>query len=191
MITIDLIIKNIRLLFIVALCIGLVWIYKDREFQKAENIRQTENNRQKTIADSLLFSAQILNANELKEHFEYENKDLRNKLAKYGIKESRIKEIISSKYYYRDSIQKKYYVGEFIDSTKCLTIKGTIDTNGVVTIKDRQFKNKMDAVAYWERRQWNFLGIKTRFLGKKQMTAKVFDDCGNSKVIQIKKAANE
>lgn len=187
MITIDLIIKNIRLLFIVALCIGLVWIYKDREFQKAENIRQTENNRQKTIADSLRFSAQILNANELKEHFEYENKDLRNKLEKYGIKESRIKEIISSKYYYRDSIQKKYYVGEFIDSTKCLTIKGTIDTNGVVTISDRQFKNKMDAVAYWERRQWNFLGIKTRFMGKKQMTAKVFDDCGNSTVVQIKK----
>lgn len=191
MITIELIIKNIRLLFIVALCIGLVWIYKDREFQKAENIRQTENNRQKTISDSLRFSAQILNANELKEHFEYQNKDLKNKLEKSGIKTDRIKEIISTNYFYRDSIQKKYYTGQFTDSTKCLVIKGEIDTNGVVTIKDRQFKNKMDAVAYWERRQWNFLGIKTRFLGKKQMTAKVFDDCGNSKVIQIKKAANE
>ena len=187
MITLDLIIKNIRLLFIVALVGYIVWLYKDREFQKAENIRQTENNRQKTISDSLRFSTQILNANELKEHFEYENKDLRNKLAKEGIKESRIKEIISSKYYYRDSIQKKYYTGQFTDSTKCLVIKGEIDTNGVVTIKDRQFKNKMDAVAYWERRQWNFLGIKTRFLGKKQMTAKVFDDCGNSTVVQIKK----
>ena len=187
MITLDLIIKNIRLLFIVALCIGIIWIFKDYEFQKKENERQTENNRQKTIADSLRFSAQILNANELKEHFEYQNKDLKDKLAKEGIKESRIKEIISSKYYYRDSIQKKYYAGEFIDSTKCLVIKGEIDTNGVVTIKDRKFKNKMDAVAYWERRQWSFLGIKTRFLGKKQMTAKVFDDCGNSTVIQIKK----
>ena len=45
----------------------------------------------------------------------------------------------------------------------------------------------MDAVAFWERRQWNFLGIKTRFLGKKEMTAKIFDDCGNSTVVQIKK----
>ena len=187
MITLDLILKNIRLLFIVALVGYIVWLYKDREFQKAENERQTENNRQTRIADSLRFSTQILNANELKEHFEYENKDLRNKLAKEGIKESRIKEIISSKYYYRDSIQKKYYVGEFIDSTKCLVIKGVIDSTGIVTIKDRKFKNKMDAVAFWERRQWSFLGIKTRFLGKKQMTAKVFDDCGNSTVVQIKK----
>ena len=171
----------------VALVGYIVWLYKDREFQKSENERQSENNEQIRKSDSLRFSAQILNANELKEHFEYENKDLRNKLAKEGIKESRIKEIISSKYYYRDSIQKKYYAGEFIDSTKCLVIKGEIDTNGVVTIKDRQFKNKMDAVAFWERRQWNFLGIKTRFLGKKQITAKVFDDCGNSTVVHIKK----
>lgn len=175
----------------VALVGYIVWLYKDREYQKSENERQTENNRQTRIADSLRFSSQILKAKELKEHFEYENKDLINKLAKAGIKTDRVKEIISSNYYYRDSIQKKYYTGQFTDSTKCLVIKGEIDTNGVVTIKDRQFKNKMDAVAFWERRQWSFLGIKTRFLGKKQMTAKVFDDCGNSKVIQIKKAASE
>ena len=55
----------------VALCVMAVWFYKDYEFQKKENERQTENNRQKTIADSLRFSSQILNANELKEHFEY------------------------------------------------------------------------------------------------------------------------
>ena len=187
MITLDLILKNIRLLFIVALVGYIVWLYKDREFQKAENERQTENNRQTRIADSLRFSTQILNANELKEHFEYQNKDLKDKLAKAGIKTDRVKEIISSNYYYRDSIQKKYFAGKFIDSTKCLLIKGEIDTNGVITIKDRQFKNKMDAVAFWERRQWNFLGIKTRFLGKKEMTAKIFDDCGNSTVVQIKK----
>lgn len=187
MITLDLILKNVRLLFIVALCIMLTWVFKDYEFQKKENERQTENNEQIRKSDSLRFSTQILNANELKEHFEYENKDLRNKLAKEGIKESRVKEIISSNYYYRDSIQKKYFAGKFTDSTKCLLIKGEIDTNGVITIKDRQFKNKMDAVAFWERRQWNFLGIKTRFLGKKEMTAKIFDDCGNSTVVQIKK----
>ena len=171
----------------VALCVMAVSFYKDYEFQKKENERQKENNRQKTIADSLRFSTQILNAKELAEHFEYQNKDLKDKLAKAGIKTDRVKEIISSNYYYRDSIQKKYYTGQFTDSTKCLVIKGEIDTNGVVTIKDRKFKNKMDAVAYWERRQWSFLGIKTRFLGKKQMTAKVFDDCGNSTVVQIKK----
>ena len=58
----------------VALVGYIVWLYKDREFQKSENERQTENNRQTRIADSLRFSTQILNANELKEHFEYQNK---------------------------------------------------------------------------------------------------------------------
>ena len=65
----------------VALVGYIVWLYKDREFQKSENERQTENNRQTRIVDSLRFSTQILNANELKEHFEYQNKDLKDKLA--------------------------------------------------------------------------------------------------------------
>jgi len=187
MITLSLIIKNIRLLFIVALCVIAVILYKDYQYQKKENIRQTENIRQIRISDSLRFATQVLTANEIKEHLEYQNKELKDKLLKSGIKTDRIKEIISTNYFYRDSIQKKYFTGKFTDSTKCLVVKGEIDTNGVVTIRDRQFKNKMDAVAYWERKEWKFLGMKTRFLGKKQMTAKVFDDCGNSQVIQIKK----
>ena len=73
MITLDLIIKNIRLLFLIGLVGYIVWLYKDREFQKAENERQTENNEQIRKSDSLRFSTQILNANELKEHFEYQN----------------------------------------------------------------------------------------------------------------------
>lgn len=186
MITLDLILKNIRLLFIVALCIVVVWFYKDYQHQKKENVRQTENIRQLRMFDSLRFSTQILNAKELKDYLEYQNKDLKNKLAKAGIKESKIKEIISTKYYYKDSIQKKYYSGNFIDSSKCLMIKGVIDSNGVVTIKEREFKNKMDAVAHEERRQWKFWFIKSRLLGKRQITAKVFDDCGNSQVIQVK-----
>ena len=149
MITLDLIIKNIRLLFLIGLVGYIVWLYKDREFQKSENERQTENNEQIRKSDSLRFSTQILNANELKEHFEYQNKDLRNKLAKAGIKTDRIKEIISTNYFYRDSIQKKYYSGAFVDSTKCMIIKGIIDSTGIVTIKDREFKNKMDAIAFW------------------------------------------
>lgn len=187
MITLDLIIKNIKLILIVAIIGYVVWLRKDNEFLKTENIRQSENVSQLRKVDSLRFCIQNLSENEAKEYLEYENKDLKNKLAKAGIKSDRIKEIISTNYIYRDSIRKKYYKGIFVDSTKCLVIKGEIDTNGVVTISNRQFKNKMDAVAFWERKQWSFLGIKTRFLGKKQMTAKVFDDCGNSTVIQIKK----
>lgn len=186
MITLSLVLKNLKNIFIVLLIIGAVWFYKDYEFQKTENIRQTENNRQIRISDSLHYSAQILNANELKDYLEYENSDLKNKLSGAGIKTNRIKEIVSTEYFFKDSIIKKYIPGPFIDSTKCLTIKGFVDSTGV-TITSREFKNKTDAVAYWERRQWNFLGIKTRFLGKKQMTAKVFNNCGESQIININK----
>lgn len=186
MITPALILKNIRLIGILLLVIAVIWFYKDYQYQKSENIRQTENNSQLRKADSLNFASQILSLNEVKDYLEYENKDLKNNLAKDGIKTNRIKEIVSTKYNYKDTIIKKYIPGPFIDSTKCLTIKGFVDSSGV-TITERKFTNKTDAVAYWERKQWNFLGIKTRFLGKKQMTAKVYDECGESKTIKIEK----
>lgn len=187
MITLDLILKNIKLLGIAALIFWGVWIYKDYEFQKAENDRLSENAEQLRKADSLRFSTQILSANELKQYFQYENADLKKKLAKAGIKTNRIKEIVSVKYNYKDTLIKKYPAGPFVDSSKCLVIRGYVDSSGVI-IQNRQFKNKMDAVAYWQRRQWSFLGVKTRFLGKKEMTAKVFDECGESKVIRDRKS---
>jgi hypothetical protein len=186
MITLDLIIKNIKLLGITALIIWVVWLYKDNEFKKAENERLSSNAEQLRKADSLRFSTQILSANELKQHFEYENTDLKNKLAEAGIKTDRIKEIVTVKYNYKDTLIKKYPVGPFVDSSKCLVIRGYVDSSGVI-IQNRQFKNKMDAVAYWQRREWKFLGIKTRWLGRKEMTAKVFDECGESRVIRIEK----
>lgn len=184
MITLSVIFKNLKLIFIVLLIVVAVWIYKDWQFQKLENIRQTENNRQMRISDSLHYSAQILNANELKDYLQYENSDLKNKLSEAGIKTNRIKEIISTNYVYKDTTYREFK-GSFIDSTKCLTIKGVVNDNGTVSITDRQFHNKMNAVAYWERREWSLLGLKTRFLGKKQMTAKVFDECGESQVVKI------
>lgn len=186
MITVDLIIKNLRMFLIVILIIAGIWIYKDYQFQKSENLRQTENNRQTRISDSLHFSSQILNSNELKDYLQFENSDLKNKLSKAGIKPNRIKEIINTNFVYKDTTYREFS-GKFTDSTKCLTVKGIVNPNGTVSITDRQFNNKMNAVAYWERRQWNFLGIKTRFLGKKQMTAKVFDECGETKILKIEK----
>lgn len=187
MIDLNLVLKNVKLLLMAALLVLLVWFYKDYQFQKSENTRQSENASQLRKADSLRFSTQILNANELKDYLEYENSDLKNKLLQSGIKTNRIKEIVNVKYHYKDTLVKKYAIGPFVDSSKCLVIKGYVDSSGV-TIQERQFKNKMNAVAYWQRRQWSFLGIKTRFLGKKEITAKVFDQCGESKIIKIEKA---
>lgn len=179
-------IQTAKTILIIAGISLAIWFYKDYQYQKIENIRQTENNRQTRISDSIHFSSQILNANEIKDYLQYENSDLKNKLSEAGIKTNRIKEIINTNYVYKDTTYREFS-GKFIDSTKCLTIKGIVNTNGTVSITDRQFHNKMDAVAYWERREWSLFGIKTRFLGKKQMTAKVFDECGESQVIKIEK----
>lgn len=200
----NLILKNIKAIFIILLIVAVVWFYKDWQFQTAENKRQSENMHQTRIADSLKFSSQILTANEIKEHLQYQNSELKNKLLKDGIKLNRIESIVSTNYRYRDTIKSETDVSnlvesiknsipksqDWIDSTKCQTTRGIVSFDGQklkVLINDREFKNKSDAVAYWERRQWNFLGIKTRFLGKKQFTAKTYDDCGESRILKIEK----
>ena len=181
------IIKNIAIVIFIGI---VIWFYKDWQFQKSENIRQTENMRQVRISDSLRFSSQIVNSNELKDYLQYQNSDLLNNLSKEGIKTNRVKEIVSTNYVYRDTTYTEHKEKKFTDSTKCLTIKGTINPNGSVSITDRKFTNKTDAVAFWERKQWSFLGIKSRFLGKKQMSAKVYNECGESQIIKIEKKEN-
>lgn len=204
MINLDILIKNIKTIVIVLLAVAAVWVYKDYKFQKEENKRQTENATQLRKADSLRFTSQILTQNEIKDYLEYQNQDLKKKLEKDGIKLNRIESIVSLNYKYKDTSQKETDISgivdaiknsipnsqNWIDSTKCLTVKGSVAFDGQklkVTVNDREFKNKSDGVAYWQRRQWSFLGIKTRFLGKKEFTAIQFDECGESRVLKIEK----
>lgn len=198
------IIQNIKTILIVIAIALAIWFFKDYQYQKEENIRQTENNRQLRMSDSLRLTSQLLTTQEIKEYLEYQNKDLQSKLKQSGIKESRLESITTNNYYHKDTTIQSTDVSKlinsirsgiadeqsFIDTTKCQTIKGKIKYSGKdlkVEIDYREFKNKTDAVVYQERRQWKFLGIKTRFLGKKQFTSKVFDDCGESKIMKIEK----
>lgn len=197
-------IQTIRTILIVLLIAGGIWLYKDWEFQKSENVRQSENFRQKQISDSVKYSSQVLDERQINTYLEYENKDLKKSLAKDGIKEGRIESIITNNYYYKDTVKSSSDVSNmiaairagnpdyetFIDTSKCLNIKGKLLYDGKslkVQFDEKEFKNKSDGVAYWERRQWSFLGIKTRFLGKKQFTAKVYDQCGQSNILKIEK----
>lgn len=197
-------IQTIKLGIILLLAIAVVWFFKDWQFQKAENIRQTENARQLRISDSLRLTTQLLSTQEINDYLQYDNRELKNKLEKTGIKLNRIESIISTNYQYRDTTHKSTDLTqivaairnntnisqEVIDTTQCMTTKGIVSYSNnqlKFTVTDRQFKNKSDGVAYWERRQWKFLGVKTRFLGKKQFTAKTFDQCGQSQILKIEK----
>lgn len=204
MISFKLLGDNIKLVLIIVLVAAVVWLYKEKKFQKAENERQTENANQFRKKDSLHFASQLLSKDELKDYLQYENSDLKNKLVNAGIKESRIQSIISQTLKYRDTTKRETDVSGLVDAiknsipksqswsdtTKCMTVNGIASFDGqklTVVVNDRQFNNKSDAVAYWERKEWSFLGIKTRFLGKKQFTSKLFDDCGESRMMKIEK----
>lgn len=197
-------IQTIRTVLIVVAVALAIWFFKDWQYQKEENIRQAENARQLRMSDSLRLTSQILTTQEIKDYLEYQNKDLQSKLKQSGIKESRLESITTNNYYHKDTTRQSTDVSKlinsirsgtadeqsFIDTTKCQTIKGKITYSGKdlkVEINSREFKNKTDAVVYQERREWKFLGIKTRIFGKKQFTSKVFDDCGESKILKIEK----
>lgn len=199
--------KELKTVVLIFMIIAAVWFYKDYNYQKHENIRQTENARQLRMSDSMRFASQILTSKEIAEYLQYQNGDLKSKLEKDNIKLSRIESIISNQYRYQDTTKQKTDLSglvsavknsipkkqEWIDTSKCMTIKGDVSFDGSklsVSVNNREFKNKTDAVAYWDRREWSFLGFKTRFLGKRQITAKVYDDCGNSQIINISKVNN-
>lgn len=200
----NLILKYYKEALLLLLMVGAIWIYKDWQFQKAENIRQTENLRQLHMADSLKYSQQILTEREFRQYLEYDRKDLIKKLDEANIRQNRIQSLLTNTYRYKnDSVkqydvtgliaainEKKEFTVPFSDADKCLTIKGNVTFKNdslKVNITDREFNNKTDNVVYWERRQWKILGIKTRFLGKKQFTAKNFDQCGESNIVKIEK----
>lgn len=140
MIMLGLISKNIKYIAVLALVIALVWFYKDYTFQKLENARQTENASQLRKADSLRFTTQILSEKEMKDYLQYQNSDLKKKLANAGIKESRIESIVSNSFNYRDTTKRETDVTglveaiknsipkqqRWIDSSRCLINTGLV-----------------------------------------------------------------
>lgn len=198
------ILENLKLILLVAVTGLIVWLFMSWQYQKAENIRQTENASQLRKADSLRFTSQTLTSQEIQDYLKYSNPDLEKKLLADNIKLGRIESIVSQTLKYRDTSKVVLDVSPileaiknkvpnktpFIDTTKCQTNKGYVEyvnDSLKVIFTEKTFNNKTDAVAYWERKQWKFLGIKTRFLGKKQFTAINYSDCGESKTMKIEK----
>ena len=198
------VLKNVVIGLILFFAMAFVWVWKDKEYYKEQSKRQSENVGWQLKYDSLRFSAQVLSENEIKDHIVFNDPELMKKLEAANIKMNRIESLVSQTLKYRDTARRETDVSGLVeaiknsvpksqswsDSTHCIKVKGSVSYDGdklKVIVSDRQFENKTDAVAYWERRQWNFLGIKTRFLGKKVFTAKVFDDCGESQILKIEK----
>lgn len=196
--------NNLKTYAIIAGIIIAVWFYKDYQYQKAENTRQTENISQIRKYDSLKFASQTYTKKELDEYLEYTRKDLRDFLKSNKVSTKRIEQIITQKLKYTDTVtrsvnlqpildainSKKEIKVPIIDSTNCMIIKGYVAfKNDTLDLKitDRQFTNRSDVISYWERNQWKFLGIKTRLFGRKTATVIIKDDCGNTETFVIQK----
>lgn len=202
--------SNIQIIVIAVLALIALWAFDDWKFQTRENERNTENIRQQNNFDSIHNAEYFFNQRQLDEHIQA-NAKLQQQLKEEKIKSSRITSIKTHNYTYSDKNKNSIaivtptgitiktdsivpkdvpIVIPFTDSTSCLKIKGNIkfkNSRIFVEINEREFKNKTTVIGYWERRQWKFLGIKTRFLGKIQATAKIIDECGQSEIVTINK----
>lgn len=196
--------KNWKALVIIAGALFVMWLWGEYKYFKLETQRQTENISSQRKFDSLHISEQVLDEKQISEYLTYQNKDLKDKIAADGIKQNRLMSIISNNYKYANAQSKEYDISPLLnainekremsqpwkDTTKCMTVEGNVeykDNKLTVHVINREFKNKSDGIVYWQRRQWKFLFFKTRILGKKEFTAKQYDQCGQSEVMKIEK----
>ncbi len=194
--------ENLKTVGIVLAILAAVWFFKDYQFQKSENHRQSENAEQLRKYDSLKYATQTYSKDELAEFLEYQRQDLNDFLKKEDIKIKRIERIITQRLEYRDTntrtndLQKvleaikenKRIEVPVVDSTKCLVVRGIVrfeNDSLVLDLTDRQFNNTTDVITHWERNQWKLLGIPTRLFGRKKVTVTIRDDCGKSKTFVI------
>lgn len=205
MIPFNLFLKNLKLILIIGVCLLLLGFYKDWEYQKLENLRNTENIRQSHLEDSLRRAVYIYNNQQMQEYLN-SKKDVNRIVKESGVKENRIKEITTTKIIYRDTLRSTIYLPspcrldsvpkilKFTDSTNCIVIKGIVTTlkdSLQLTFTSKEYKGASTTIWFWERRQWKFLFIKSRFLGKPQISAKVIDECGESRTITVKKQSDD
>ncbi len=196
--------KRVKTVFIMLAVVGGVWMYKNWQFQKSENKRQTENVSQLRKYDSLRYANQTYSKQELQEYLAYQRADLQDFLKENKVNSRRIEKIITQKLEYYDTLSRKQDLTPILeaiknkrdarvpvkDSTDCLIIEGWVvfeNDSLKLDITNREFKNITDVVSYWERNKWSFLGIKTRLFGRKKATVIIKDKCGISRTIVIDK----
>lgn len=197
-------IQNLKT-YLIVIAIGVaIWFFKDYQFQKEENKRQSANIEQLRKYDSLKYASQTYTKKELDEYLEYNRKDLQEFLNENRISTRKIEQIITQKLIYNDTVNRKVNLQPIldaiksqknlkvpiIDSTNCLIIKGFVvfenDTLSL-DITDRKFTNTSDVISYWQRNQWKLLGIKTRLFGRKTATVIIKDACGETQTFVIDK----
>ncbi|WP_291866673.1 hypothetical protein [Maribacter sp.] len=121
-----------------------------------------------------------------------------------SIKQKNIEKIVIQKIYYKDSTHNKISLEtvlkgiensvaitqDFTDKSNCLTINGQVSYNGKdlsVNILEREFNSETQTVSHVKRKQWKWLFLKSRFLGRRQIKVTTFNACGKTKTLILEK----
>lgn len=193
-------IKTVGLVLIISACI---WFYKDYQVQREELARLIQNQVEMVQKDSTGFESLSLKPAEIQEYLVYNNPELLKKLQDSNIKLSKLESLISMQIAYQnDSIkssdmsnmiqsirQDKKDSLVFFDDSRCLKISGYLhyDKDSLkLSVHSRKVAIQGDAARWMERKKWRFLFIKSNFLGKWQLKNKVFTDCGEIQITNMK-----
>ena len=95
--------QNLKTILIIAGIAVIIWLWKDYQYQIAENDRQTANIVSIRKMDSLKFAAQTYTKKELDQYLEYSRKDLQKFLHENRINTKRIEKIITQKLKFQDN----------------------------------------------------------------------------------------
>jgi len=183
-------ILTILLILIIALSTCLYFTYKQMRANHKDSIRWENNYDQ---AQSNIERIK-LDYNEFKD---LKTNEIDSLLKVIKVKPKQVETIIKIETFYTNTdtiyldINKSTDINsfEFKESIDCLEIEGFIHTgiinDPIVALTKTIYNNEIDYIAYWSRRQWRFLGIKTRIFGKKIAKLEVINKCGDLKVKQI------
>ncbi len=179
----------ILITIIIVLCGILGVTYKRMTVHKADSIRHEQNytQSQKDVQRIQL---------SYREFKDQKSNKIDSLLHELNIKPKQIESIITIRTTYTNTdtifvplTQTNVNSFEFIERIDCTEIEGSIITGLTnkpeLSITNLSHNDEIDYVAYWKRRQWRLLGIKTRLFGKKLGELKVVSKCGNINVHQI------
>jgi len=77
----------------------------------------------------------------------------------------------------------------FAKDTACFMVKGLVHITPIapiIQITELQYSNTIEYIVYLNRREWKFLFVRSKFLGKKYVDIDVIQECGTAKVEDVK-----
>lgn len=174
----------LSLMFFSGFLMNKVIEYRDN-YKRMESMYKETENANKLLSlkhDELLISTQN-RIKELSDSLKIKPKKIKEYVT-VVVKDSTLKDTFEVETFIKDT-----NIYQFNKDTACFSINGFIDnTDSIPSLyfTGLYYDNKIEYIIYEQRKEWNFLFIRSRFLGKKETQLHTFSKCGESTVEDIK-----